>query len=263
LGILAAACKGNGVADRAARVTPEERVKKLRGYYQSLRGQQRVLEQRASQKHVAIDEQAARPVVVEFLQIERDFPGLAPRFEAMSQRSDMGPFYDLGGLQTHLAAVLGRLDVELQSSDATPITEHREFAFTLDPQIRAILERDHEEIQKAFIAGCWKSVIILSGGALEAILLDVVLQNESSAKSSKKAPAKEPDPRKWDLGQMIEVAVDVKLVGPYMLTVSDATRSYRNLVHPGYEVRSGLRFAKEEARIALTVLETIHRDLSR
>lgn len=35
------------------------------------------------------------------------------------------------------------------------------------------------------------------------------------------------------------------------------------LVHPGNEVRTSLKFGKEEARIALTVLEMIHRDLSR
>jgi hypothetical protein len=246
-------------------MAPEERPKKLRGYYHTFRGQQRILEQLASQNSYSIDEQAVRPLLEELQQFVRDFPEIAPRSAAagIAQRGEIGTYYPVAGLQALVAAVVGRLDVELQSSDATPITEHREFAFTLDPQLRAILERDHEEIQRAFVAGCWKSVIILSGGALEAILLDLVLQNESSAKSSRKAPPKEDDLRRWDLAQLIEVSVDLKLVGPYMLTVSDATRTYRNLVHPGNEVRTGLRFGKEEARIALTVLETIHRDLSR
>jgi hypothetical protein len=59
------------------------------------------------------------------------------------------------------------------------------------------------------------------------------------------------------------VRIDLKLVTPYTSAVSDATRDYRNLVHPGNEIRTGLTFAEEEARIALTVLQAIQRDLSR
>jgi len=246
-------------------MTPDERTKKLRGYYHTSRSQQRILEQLASQKHYSVDAEGARPLLVELEELARDFPDLAPRLDVarISHRGDAGPYFSLPGLQSHVASVVGRLEAEVQSINSTPVTERREFAFIQDRQLRAILERDHEEIQKAFVAGCWKSVIILSGGALEAILLDLVGQNEAAAKSSKKAPPKEPDIRRWDLGQLIEVCVDLKLVGPYMLTVSDATRAYRNLVHSGNELRTGLRFGKEEARIALTVLETIHRDLSR
>jgi hypothetical protein len=57
--------------------------------------------------------------------------------------------------------------------------------------------------------------------------------------------------------------VDLKLVTPCALTVSRATHAYRNLVHPGSELRTRLSFAAEEARIAVTALEMIHRDLSR
>jgi hypothetical protein len=67
---------------------------------------------------------------------------------------------------------------------------------------------------------------------------------------------------RWDLSQLIDVTVDLKLVAPYVSTLSDATRAHRNLVHPGNELRSQLKFGSEESRIALTVLQMIHRDLS-
>jgi len=56
------------------------------------------------------------------------------------------------------------------------------------------------EIQKALVAGCWKAVIVLSGGALEAVLLDRALANEAQAKGSKKAPKEQPSPKVWDVG---------------------------------------------------------------
>jgi hypothetical protein len=46
-------------------------------------------------------------------------------------------------------------------------------------------------------------------------------------------------------------------------TLSEATREYRNLVHPGHEVRTKLAVSAEQARIALTVLQIVHRELSR
>jgi len=55
------------------------------------------------------------------------------------------------------------------------------------------------EIQRAFIAHCWKSVIILSGGAIEAILMDLLLQKQSAALAATKAPKGKSDISRWDL----------------------------------------------------------------
>lgn len=106
-----------------------------------------------------------------------------------------------------------------------------------------------------------KSVIILAGGAIEAILLDLVQADEAPAKGSGKAP-KEPNVTKWDLKDLISVCVDLKLVTAGVERLSSPVREYRNLVHPGNELRTKLTFSAEEARIALEVLNIVHRDLS-
>ena len=143
-------------------------------------------------------------------------------------------------------------DAKLYLGD-TPVTEKREFAFINDLNLRDIVERDYSEIQKAYISHCWKSVIILSGGAIEAILTDLLLANETSAKSAKSASNK-PDITRWDLSNLIDVSVELKLVSAGVEKLSHPIREYRNLVHPGNEVRNQLKFDAEEAKIALEVL---------
>jgi hypothetical protein len=71
----------------------------------------------------------------------------------------------------------GAIDV----GESAPVTQRREFPFAADAILRKILERDDTETPRAYIAQCWKSVIILSGGAIEAQLLDKVQQEPKSA----------------------------------------------------------------------------------
>jgi len=129
----------------------------------------------------------------------------------------------------------------------SPIAEAREFDFVKDDDVRAILERDYVEAQTAFAAQCWKSVIILCGGVIEATLLDLLLTDPAAACAAKGAPKGKPDLRKLDLSDVIRVAVELGIVGPGLDRLSDTLRQYRNLIHPGVELRSGLSPQKEEA----------------
>ena len=219
--------KGSG------RFLTTEQLKKLHAYHRAIRGHAQIIASLAAGQRLVVGVDDGRD------------------------------FYRIAGFQAHLATILGRLEAELESTnDASPVIEKREFRFVRDDKLRAILERDYSEIQTAYVARCWKSVIVLSGGALEAILLDLVTRNEAPARASSKAP-RQADVTRWDLSDLIAMCVDLKLVDPYASMVSDATRAYRNLVHPGNEVRTGLTFAEGEAKLAVTVLEMIHRDLSR
>lgn len=144
----------------------------------------------------------------------------------------------------------------------SPVTEKREFPFIADSQLRTIVERDYQEIQKAFIAECWKSVIILCGGTFEAILADLLQRDSAKAKAASKAPIQRGDLSRWDLKDLIDVSVELKLVSPGIEKLSHPVREYRNLVHASYEIRNRLTFGLEEARIALEILHMLHRDLS-
>ena len=238
-----------------------EQLKKLRAYYYSLVGMQPTLEATSKASELILRESALL-VQEEFDRISADFPNLIPSVNLSRHQMRQDPqWYYSQGVLSELALVIGRLKVAIETVEGTPVTETRQFAFVKDQNLRQVLERDYGEIQKAYIATCWKSVIILSGGAFEAILADLLLQNQAKAKASAKAPSV-GDITKWDLVDLINVSVDLKLVSPGVEKLSHPVREYRNLVHPGNEVRNKLTFGKEEARIAIEVLHMLHRDLS-
>ena len=135
------------------------------------------------------------------------------------------------------------------------------FGFVTDTKLRSLLERDYRELQRAFVSQCWKSVIILAGSVLEAVLLDLILSHTDAARSSGSAPS-ETDLSRWSLASLIDVAVDLGLASTGMQKLSHPVREYRNLVHPGNEIRNDLAFGAEEARIAIEVLHIAYRDLS-
>src|SRR5688572_19589664 len=96
---------------------------------------------------------------------------------------------------------ISRLKVDVYDQENSPVTETRDFSFVQDSNLRKLLERDYVEIQRAYIAQCWKSVIILSGSAIEVILLDCLKSDPQRAASASKAPNK-ADLSRWDLNEL-------------------------------------------------------------
>jgi len=239
----------------------EDDLKKLRQHYHSIRGFVPVLEETEGN----IDHFPVMSISEEINQLLENFPDIAPAFDPQQfyvyTASRGNQYYDVGGLRTYLSRVLGRLQIEIEEIADTPVTERREFSFIADDDLREIVERDYSEAQRAYIGECWKSVIILSGGMIEAILSYLLISNQGLVSSSSKAPKKQ-DITKWNLVDLINVSVDLKLVSPGVEKLSHPIREYRNLIHPGNEIRNNLQFGPEEARIALEVIKIVHRSLS-
>lgn len=156
-----------------------------------------------------------------------------------------------------LSKIKGALDY---SEETSPLVIAKNFSFVKNTNLRTIIERDYVWVNKCLAVEAWKPVIILAGGLIEALLLDRLLATESRAKSSSKAP-KENGIKKWSLENLIDVAVDLSIINVGAEKLSDAVRHYRNLVHPGNELRAGLRVEPEEAKIAAEILNIIIRDL--
>jgi hypothetical protein len=150
---------------------------------------------------------------------------------------------------------------------AKRLTEHPyrpglwNFAFVGNDKLRQIIGRDWAELQGIKSVPSVKSRLILAGGLIEALLLDALQETPAQALSSTKGD-KEPIDR-WTLERLIDVAVDRGRVSPGVRTFAHAVRDYRNLVHPGKEIKPDCKckVATEEAEIAEHVLEMVIRDL--
>ncbi len=245
----------------------EDQLRQLRGYQRGLEGQLEALSDEHVRQGRVVTRGTFRLFIDEVQRTRAAFPELMPTCREEDFFSHQGQggresFYHVAPMRQYLAMAVGKLKTVFEEVESTPITQHREFSFVKEPKLRNVLERDYEEIQRAFIASCWKSVIILSGGAIEAILIDLLLQSQAKAVAAKGAPAKKPDVRDWGLKSLIDVSVDLGLVSAGVEKLSNPVREYRNLIHPGNEIQNNLTFGAEEAKIALEVLHIVHRDLS-
>lgn len=235
---------------------------KLRAYYHSLTAIEQNLQNIPSDQY-NVDGCAINVLNQEIVHLNSDFPGTFPAFnkkDFFSHGHGEDEYFNRLGIQTYLSTVIGRLKTVISDSKNTPVTEVRDFSFIRETQLREIIERDYAEIQRSYIAKCWKSVIILSGGLIEAILIELLKRHELSARQSLKSPQK-TNIMDWDLSALINVSVDLKLVSGGIEKLSHSVREYRNLVHPGNEIKNQLVFDQEEARIALEVLHIVQRDL--
>lgn len=244
-----------------------EELKKLRAYYDSFAWQQQELHGMAGARE-RVEYEHVRRLAEEIKRADADFPGLLPPFSA----GDLHPetsyrfgipttYYNISDIRFYLVRVLAALKVEIDGAQTAPATPTRDFSFVADADLRKVLERDYAEAQRAYKAKCWKSVIVLSGGAIEAMLLDRLQRDPTAAKAASTAPNK-PDLTKWDLSDLINVSIELKHVGLGVEKLSHSVREYRNLVHAGNEIRHKLTFDAEEAKIALEVLHIVFRELT-
>lgn len=237
-------------------MNPDE-SKELRQFYQSFLQLQRIFDITPNNQ-INVRGISIQPLIHEMNRLADRFPNIAafPKTSIVLSQE-----YSLAAIRSQIAITLSRLQIAVEQIKDTTVTEERNFTFIKDANLRAIIERDFTDIQKSYISGCWKSVIILCGGAIEAILTDLLLSHENSAKACKLAPTKS-DIMSWDLSDLINVSVALNLVSQGVEKLSNPIREYRNLVHPGNEVRKKIKFGSEEAKIAIEVLKIVHRDLS-
>ncbi len=197
-------------------------------------------------------------------EFNKAIPGLLNEFNISEHQVEIfdadDQYFNVAGLFTRATRDLAILKTKIDSVELSPISPTKDFTFVNNKELRGIIERDFGWLYKSLAVEAWKPVIILAGGLIEALLLDKLSTDETKARSSSKAP-KENDLKKWDLDNLIDVAVDLSYINIGVEKLSDAVRHYRNLVHPGNELRSGLKIEPEEAKIAIEVLNMIIRDL--
>ena len=139
-------------------------------------------------------------------------------------------------------------------------------------ELRQILRRDIAELNTARSQGydkTAKTCMVLAGSITEAILLSALKRRSKAAlKVAAGLPDKPPnDLERWDLFEMVKVATALK---PAVLpgdaeTGADQLRKWRNLVHPGRELRDSkskrIKPSAGRARNAVAFLQFVADEL--
>jgi hypothetical protein len=163
--------------------------------------------------------------------------------------SDVQPWVsqvEVRGRQIKMA-LLDEIDIaKLQGQPETfvnvtqvPPPEMHDFSFVQYDDLRSAITRDRSELDALDIETATKSVLVLSGAIIEALLLDALVF--SGEWNFEECSYKH-------LNELIELAVKKDIIRDDRL--SHAVRSYRNLVHLGREIREGIHFTHDDATVA-------------
>ena len=126
------------------------------------------------------------------------------------------------------------------------------FGFMFDERFRRVVARDYEELGQLAPDLSPKSVLVLSGSIIEGLLSDAILAW---------GKLQFDEVVKMDLGPIIANACEFGILEKKDLPT--VVREYRNLVHPGLEIRERIEFDKVDANIAKSAVEVIIRGLNK
>lgn len=125
------------------------------------------------------------------------------------------------------------------------------FDFIEAAEFRQSLELDYGEMHRCAKASAWKSVQVLAGSIVEALLIDYLLATH------KRRPGAQ-DPLRIDLSEAIALCKTDGLLNDRTADLSTVVRSYRNLIHPGRVIRLGEEAPSENsAVIAMKLVDMI------
>lgn len=117
------------------------------------------------------------------------------------------------------------------------------FDFVTDSRFKDLLLRDYKELKVCLDNKSSKAVLILSGSIIEASLVEYFLQNLPTGKS-------EAELLKMTLGPLIDLAETEGLLTNTEKKLASVVQDYRNLIHPGRQIRKSEKYDFETASIA-------------
>ncbi len=125
-----------------------------------------------------------------------------------------------------------------------------EFDFVGDRFFQQILKRDFKEVEKCIEIGAYKAALVISGSILETILSDYFSENLPEGKTK-------ADILKLSLNTLLELAVQQNVISQTDNNLATVLKSYRNLIHPGREIRSDETLDIRTTKMAFSILELL------
>lgn len=144
-------------------------------------------------------------------------------------------------------------------------TEQLDFAFVQDEMVRNVLVDYWSQTQKASGADSYLGTLVGCGSIVEGLLTWALKQHEADALMSSKACRDKNGQvmplEDWNLSNLINVSVELKLIGETAKGASWAVKDFRNFIHPYNLLRKSARPDPALAESALGALREIARSL--
>jgi hypothetical protein len=151
--------------------------------------------------------------------------------------------------------------LDLRESKYRKKKEKSAFSFIADKKLRNLIEKDWEEINAIFNVNAWKSCVLLCGSILEGILINELKRNQPIANQeyqrlkNRNAPVLD----RWDLVDLVEISNRLQLFPKGTIHLNHAIREFRNLVHPGKQLREHIEVTEEQAVIAFNTIKELQK----
>lgn len=130
------------------------------------------------------------------------------------------------------------------------------FDFIEQTDFRVLLEQDFKDMEVALTNESWKSVQVLAGSIVEAMLMDYLV-------TAKYVPPKK-EILKIELAEAIEACLSKNILSENSANLCSVIRSYRNLIHPARLVRLKEDAPnRETATVASTLVSIVARELAK
>lgn len=124
------------------------------------------------------------------------------------------------------------------------------FEFISDKKFQELLERDYQELESCINVKATKSVLVLSGSIIEALLIEFFLQFLPTGFTREKI-------FRLTFQDLLDLAEKEALLTQREKNLAWVIKDYRNLIHPGKEIRKEEKFDFESAQISLSLVKII------
>ena len=127
------------------------------------------------------------------------------------------------------------------------------FDFMTSGEFRRVLETDCNEMNVCFESKAWKAVHVLAGSIVEAVLADFLISEEykTTAEAGRK-----------NLADTIRILREHNAISKTLADLCSVIKNYRNLVHPGRSIRTSDTVDEHSARVAVSLVEMILKEVS-
>jgi hypothetical protein len=150
--------------------------------------------------------------------------------------------------------------------------DDRALQFIDDEAFRRTLSVDIAAGHRALARGEWKAATVLAGSVIEALCLWII-RREAADAAGETARRLQREGRlggrgvpndllNWHAPELIEVAFTHGFIEQDTVQVARTTKDYRNLIHPGRELRTGQQCTEGVAHIAVGAMQRVVENLA-